>query len=78
MDEKFDLESFPTSISAQRMMSYVTSGFYDRSYVAKWMYQVMGLEYDEAERLATELPEPFFPETATWGLKYHEMGPPGA
>ena len=73
MDEKFDLESFPTSISAQRMMSYVTSGFYDRSYVAKWMYQVMGLEYDEAERLATELPEQFFPETATWGLKYHEI-----
>ena len=63
-----ELELFPTSESALKMLSYVTPGFYDKSYVGKWMFQVMGLEYDKALKLAEELPEQFFPETATWGL----------
>lgn len=71
--EKFDLEQFPTSESAKRMLSYVTPGFYDNSYVGKWLYQVMGLEYDDARKLAEELQYQMFPETATWGLMYHEI-----
>lgn len=72
--KKVDLENFPTSESAQRMLASVTPGFYDKSYVGKWLYQVMGLEFDEAEKLiAEELPLQFFPETATWGLMYHEI-----
>lgn len=71
--EKFDLENFPTSESAKKMLSYVTNGFYDKSYVGKWIYQVMGLEYDEALKIAEELPAQMFPETATWGLMYHEI-----
>lgn len=71
--EKFDLKQFPTSESAKRMLSYVTSGFYDESYVGKWLYQVMGLEYDDARKLAEELQYQMFPETATWGLMYHEI-----
>lgn len=70
---KTDLENFPTSRSALRMLDDVSTGFYENSYVGKWLYQVMGLEYDDAFRLAEALPEQFFPETATWGLKYHEM-----
>ena len=74
MAKKIDLENFPTSQSAQNMLATVTPGFYDQSYVGKWLYQVMGLEFDEAERLiAEELPLQFFPETATWGLMYHEL-----
>lgn len=72
-EEKFDLEQFPTSESAKRMLSYVTPGFYDNSYVGKWLYQVMGLEYDDAKKLAEELQYQMFPETATWGLMYHEI-----
>lgn len=72
--KKIDLENFPTSQSAQNMLATVTPGFYDQSYVGKWLYQVIGLEFDEAERLiAEELPLQFFPETATWGLMYHEL-----
>lgn len=72
--KKIDLENFPTSQSAQNMLATVTPGFYDQSYVGKWLYQVMGLEFDEAERLiAEEFPLQFFPETATWGLMYHEI-----
>ena len=72
-EEKFNLEEFPTSESALRMLSYVTHGFYDKSYVGKWLYQVMGTEYDSARKLAEELKYQMFPETATWGLMYHEM-----
>lgn len=71
--EKFDLEKFPTSESAQRMLSYVSDGFYDKSYIGKWLFQVMGAEYDEARRVIKELPTQLFPETATWGLMYHEI-----
>ncbi len=71
--KKFDLENFPTSVSANKMLGYVSGGFYDRSYVGKWLYQVMGLEYDKALKIAEELPYQMFPETATWGLMYHEM-----
>ena len=47
-----ELELFPTSESALKMLSYVTPGFYDKSYVGKWMFQVMGLEYDKALKLS--------------------------
>ena len=49
--EKFDLEAFPTSESAVRMLSYVSQGFYDSSYVGKWLYQVMGMEYDDVRKI---------------------------
>ncbi len=73
MDEQFNLESFPTSDSANKMLSYVSDGFYDASYVGKWLFQVMGMEYDEAREVIESLPAQFFPETATWGLMYHEI-----
>lgn len=69
-----NIENFPTSESAKRMMGYITgNGFYDKSYVGKWIFQVMGIEMDEARRIIEdELPYQAFPETATWGLRYHE------
>lgn len=70
---KFDLENFPTSNSAKKMLSYVSDGFYDESYVGKWLFQVMGIEYDKALEIVEDLPAQFFPETATWGLMYHEI-----
>lgn len=71
--KKFDLENFPTSNSAKKMLSYVSDGFYDESYVGKWIFQVMGIEYDAALATAEDLPAQFYPETATWGLMYHEI-----
>ena len=71
--EKFELENFPVSESAKKMLSYVSDGFYDESYVGKWIFQVMGIEYDKALEIVTDLPAQFFPETATWGLMYHEV-----
>lgn len=68
-----NLETFPTSEAAQRMLSYVSNGFYDKSYIAKWLYQVIGLEMDDAHLKFEELLMQVFPETATWGLVYHEQ-----
>lgn len=59
-EEKFDLENFPTSESAKRQLGYVTAGFYDRSYVGKWIFQVIGMEYDEARKILEEFPKQFF------------------
>lgn len=36
--EKFDLENFPVSESAKNMIASVSDGFYDNSYVGKWLY----------------------------------------
>lgn len=71
--KKINLEEFPTSESARKMLSYVSDGFYDESYVGKWIFQAMGEEYDKALEIAMDLPEQFYPETATWGLMYHEI-----
>ena len=67
-----DLEKFPTSPAAKRMMKTV-SPIYDQAYVGKWIYQVMGMEMDEAWQFFEELRLQVFPETATWGIVYWEQ-----
>ncbi len=67
-----DLEMFPTSPAAKRMLKTV-SPIYDHAYVGKWIYQVMGLEIDEAWEFFKELRLQAFPETATWGIAYWEQ-----
>ena len=71
--EKFDIENFPTSRAAVDMLHSISEGFYQDSYVMKWLLQVEGLEWDSAESILEGLPSQFFPETATWGLVYHEQ-----
>lgn len=72
MSDTFDIEKFPTSPTAVRMMSRI-SPIYDRSYVGKWIFQVMGLEMDDVRLRFEELRLQAFPETATWGLTYWEQ-----
>ena len=68
-----DLNKFPTSETAKRMLTYITRGWYNESYVGKWTFQVMGAELDPWLRLFKETPDQLFVETATWGLRYHEL-----
>lgn len=68
-----NLEKFPTSPSAKRMLDTVTKGWYDKSYVGKWIFQVMGSEIDDVQSIAEGLKNQIFAETATWGIIYHEM-----
>ncbi len=71
--EQLELEKFPTSKSAKKQLSYVSTNFYENSYVGKWLFQVMGMEYDKVFEILEDLPNQFFIETATWGLLYHEI-----
>lgn len=68
-----DLENFPTREMAKELLGSVTKGWYDKSYVGKWMYQVMGLPLGQVKAIYEDLPDQFFIETATWGLDYHEQ-----
>lgn len=70
--QPFDIEHFPTSKTAIRMMSRI-SPIYDKSYVGKWIFQVMGAEMDVVRLRFDELRDQAFPETATWGLPYWEQ-----
>lgn len=71
--KKFDIEKFPESEAAKRMVSYVTCNWYEKSYIGKWVYEVMGREIDAYQQVIDELPYQFFIDTATWGLRYHEI-----
>ena len=68
-----DLENFPNSEAAKRMLTYVTAHWYDKSYVGKWVFEVMGREIDKIKAIIDALPEEVVYETATWALKYHEI-----
>lgn len=68
-----NLENFPTCETAIRMLGTISKGFYDRSYVGKWIFQVMGMEMEDTTRLFEELRQQAFVDTATWGLDYWEQ-----
>lgn len=68
-----DLEKFPTSSTAQKMLEMVSHGFYDDSYIGKWIYQVMGAELDVMGARVEDLPYQAYVDTATWGLRYWEQ-----
>lgn len=68
---KFDIEKFPESKTAKRMIHRV-SPIYDNSYVGKWLYEVMGREFDEARDLVLSLRDQIFTGTVTWGIEYQE------
>ena len=71
MPSSFDIERFPASDTAQRMLSRV-SPVYENSYVVKWLYEVMGIEFDEARKIVQELGDQVFTQTVTWGIAYQE------
>lgn len=68
---KFDIENFPTSETAKRMLRRV-SPVYENSYFMKWIYQVMGTEWDEAREIVESLREQAFTQTVTWGIEMQE------
>lgn len=55
------------------MVQMVSNGFYDESYVGKWIYQVIGLMLDAVGAYVDDLPDQAFLNRATWGLRYWEI-----
>lgn len=68
-----NLENFPKNRIAQKMLKTVTNGWYGNSYVGKWLFEVIGQEMEDAAEIVESLPLQVFPETATWGIMYHEI-----
>lgn len=66
-----NLDELPTREVAKDMMAMI-SPIYDKSYVAKWLYEVMGVPLGLAKDTALSLREQAFPETATWSIAYWE------
>ena len=66
-----DLSNFPTNEMAKDIMAMV-SPIYDEAYVAKWLFQVLGLAMQKPADIIKELADQEFPNTATWSLPYWE------
>lgn len=69
MSSLFDIPSTETG----RKMLQSVSPIYDRSYVGRWLFEVMGIEMAEARKYVDEFRLQAYPETATWGLRYWEQ-----
>ena len=68
---EFSIDKFPTSKAGRRMLRRV-SPIYDNDYVMKWLYQVMGMEWDEMREAIEDLRYQAFPSTVTWGIEWQE------
>ena len=72
-DLEYLVEQIITSPQALRMRNMVTKGFYDRSFVGLWLYQVIGSEYDDMEEWAKLLRYEAYPQTCTWSIGIWEF-----
>lgn len=71
MSNRYNIDQFPTSETAKRMLKRVSPIYHD-AYVAKWLYQVMGLEWDEVWQYVKELRDQIYTSRVTWGIEYQE------
>ena len=71
MADTIDIEYFPTNETAKHMLSRV-SPIYGYSRVGKWLFQVMGMEMDEARKVIESLRDQCYLDRVTWGIRYWE------
>lgn len=71
MSRRYDPDQIVTSETGKRMLKRV-SPIYSNAYVAKWLYQVMGLEFDEVWKYVKELRDQIYTSRVTWGIEYQE------
>ena len=60
------------SPEAETFRRMVTKGFYDRSYLGLWMYEVIGREWDEMKAWAEGIKSEIHPQTCTWSIAIWE------
>ncbi len=56
------------SPSAETFLRMVTQGFYDRSAMALWIYEVIGREWDELRVIVGGMQAETQPQTCTWSM----------
>lgn len=60
-----------TSKKGQEMLKMVSPIYY-QSKIMQGIFQSIGLEWDDIDRLSDDILLQLFPQTATWGLRYWE------
>ena len=60
-----------TSPKGRKFLGYI-SPIYEQSTIMQAIMEAIGVEWDEAEKLADEVLAQLFPQTATWGIMYWE------
>lgn len=60
------------SPEAETFLHMVTKGFYDRSYIGLWLYEVIGREWDEMAAWAGGMKTEIHPQTCTWSIAIWE------
>lgn len=61
------------SPEAERMRQMVTEGFYDRSRLGLWLFEVIGREWDDCAKWARTLKQEIFPLSCTWSIEDWEF-----
>lgn len=69
---KAEFDSIIQSPEAATFLDMVTEGFYNNSYTALWMFEVMGREWDEMKTWAEGLRYEINPQTCTWSIAIWE------
>ncbi len=60
------------SPEAKVFLRSVTAGFYNRSRLGLWMYEVIGREWDEMAAWSNDLKQEIFVQTCTWSIAIWE------
>lgn len=60
------------SQEAQMFLRSVTEGFYNRSCLALWMFEVIGREWDEMAAWSNDLKQEIYVQTCTWSIAIWE------
>jgi len=60
------------SPTAEKALNRVTKGFYDNSYIALWLMEVIGQEWDDMRAFIDGMANERFPWKSTWALPIWE------
>lgn len=60
------------SPEAEAFLRTVTKGFYNRSYIGLWIYEVIGREWDELRLWSEGMRTEIHPQTCTWSIAVWE------
>ena len=70
--ERADLDSIIQSPEAGVFLGMVTKGFYERSYMGLWIFEIIGREWDEMKSWAEGMKDEIHPQTCTWSIPIWE------
>lgn len=60
------------SDAGKKALKRVSQDFYNRSYLALWLFEVIGREWDETRKWTEDLKYEAFPQTCTWSISEWE------